>query len=177
MEENYQDTYKEHEIEIEPVQLPETGRWTADVDIVRVGLTTQGVKKTDLEDFDTEEEALNYAKGFARNLVDKLLLPSYEDSERQREAIGRQAQKLGSAQDLEIGIDGWNRENGDPSDPEYTGPEGQVWILTLANRKTLKFARIGFTDIQVALCHSECKDVVEKRIQEGLTMIPKKKNE
>jgi len=175
MEETYEETYKEHEIEIEPVKL-DSGKWTAEVNIERrLGRTIQGVKKTDLEEFDTKEEALNYAKGFARNLVDKLLRPSYEDSGRNREAIGRQAQKLGSAQDLDIGVDGWKREDGDSSDPEYTGPEGQVWIMTLVNKKTLKFARLGFTDIQVALCLSEHKDVVEKRIQEGLSKIPKKK--
>ncbi len=173
MDETYEETYKEHQIAIEPVKLPDTGRWTADVDIVRVGLITQGVKKTDLEDFDTKEDALNYAKGFARNLVDKLLRPSYEDSERNREAIGRQAQKLGSAQDLDIGIDSWVRDTGDFTDPEYMGPGGQVWVMTLVNIKTLKFSRIGFTDIEVALSLSEHKDVVEKRIQEGLAKFAK----
>jgi len=173
MGKTYEDTYKEHDIEIEPVQL-DSGRWTAEVTIqTRIGQTIQGVKKTDLEDFDTKEDALNYAKGFARNLVKKLLLPSYEDSERNREGIGRQAQKLGSAQDVEIGIDSWERDTGDSSDPEYTGPEGQVWIMTLVNKKTLKFARLGFTDIQVALCHSDSDDLIEKRIQEGLDKLAK----
>jgi hypothetical protein len=116
---------------------------------------------------------LNYAKGLARNLVDKLLRPSYEDSERNREAIGRQAQKLGSAQDLEIGIDSWERDTGDFTDPEYVGPGGQVWVMTLVTIKTLKFSRIGFTDIEVALSLSEHKDVVEKRIQEGLAKFAK----
>jgi hypothetical protein len=170
-----EETYKKHDIEIEPVQL-DSGRWTADVNIqTRRGRTIQGVKKTDLEDFDTKEDALNYAKGFARNLVEKLLLPSYEASEVNREAIGRRAQRLGGAQDLEIAIDSWEHDDGDSSDPEYTGPEGRLWVMTLVNRKTAKFARIGFNDIEVALCFSHYKDLVEKRIQEGLSKMPNKK--
>ena len=69
-----EETYREHDIEIEPVKL-DSGRWTAEVNIeTRLGQTIQGLKKTDLPDFGTEAEAVQHAIEFAGNLVDKLLL-------------------------------------------------------------------------------------------------------
>ena len=63
--------YRDHKVTIEPSKLPGQERWTADIEVEKLGETEKGIRKTDLPDFATQGEAVKYANQLARHLIEE----------------------------------------------------------------------------------------------------------